>query len=493
MENRKTIKFYIALWLAKFSTKILKLLKRNATSFPGDLAIKICPNFLGILEKPKTIIGITGTNGKTTVSNMINDILTENGYDFVNNKYGSNIDRGITTTLINASDMHGRTKKELAVLEIDERSANKVYPYLTPKYLICTNIFRDSLMRNAHTEFIADILTKYIPKETIMIENADDIICSHIAENNKRIFFGIDRLDTDTTYFENITRDIRICPKCHAKLEYDYVRYHHIGKAHCPNCDYKTPDADYLVTNIDFKKFFDSITDGDVNAKSLMHDYIFNLDESSRSDAQNSYIEKQTFTSTAISHALKESGDFIVILSPEEMNQKLKELGKTKEQVELDYLNSKKDKLTPKEAAMKSHLEAIIKKNKEVLAIMEERTKDPSKRSNYGILEGLHNTKFGELYKVAQTPDEKLKILTKYSAHATKGMSPKEKAEFMGKMMDELCNDPENLEVVNKIFGMMAGFKEIRSHMARRTEGVMPEVNAANVDKYEDDQEALCF
>ena len=205
MENRKTIKFYIALWLAKFSTKILKLLKRNATSFPGDLAIKICPNFLGILEKPKTIIGITGTNGKTTVSNMINDILTENGYDFVNNKYGSNIDRGITTTLINASDMHGRTKKELAVLEIDERSANKVYPYLTPKYLICTNIFRDSLMRNAHTEFIADILTKYIPKETIMIENADDIICSHIAENNKRIFFGIDRLDTDTTYFENIT------------------------------------------------------------------------------------------------------------------------------------------------------------------------------------------------------------------------------------------------------------------------------------------------
>ena len=254
MENRKTIKFYIALWLAKFSTKILKLLKRNATSFPGDLAIKICPNFLGILEKPKTIIGITGTNGKTTVSNMINDILTENGYDFVNNKYGSNIDRGITTTLINASDMHGRTKKELAVLEIDERSANKVYPYLTPKYLICTNIFRDSLMRNAHTEFIADILTKYIPKETIMIENADDIICSHIAENNKRIFFGIDRLDTDTTYFENITRDIRICPKCYAKLEYDYVRYHHIGKAHCPNCDYKTPDADYLVTNIDFKK-----------------------------------------------------------------------------------------------------------------------------------------------------------------------------------------------------------------------------------------------
>ena len=253
MKNEKTIKFYVALWLAKLSTKVLKLLKRNATSFPGDLAIKICPNFLGILEKPEIIIGVTGTNGKTTVSNMINDILIDNGYDLVNNKYGSNIDRGITTTLINAANLHGKTDKRLAVLEIDERSANKVYPYLTPNYLICTNIFRDSLMRNAHTEFIADILNKYIPKETIMIENADDLICSHIAENNKKVYFGIDKLDTDTENFENRTRDIMVCPKCYSKLEYDYVRYHHIGKAHCPNCDYKTPDADYLATKLDLQ------------------------------------------------------------------------------------------------------------------------------------------------------------------------------------------------------------------------------------------------
>lgn len=251
MNNKKNIKFYVALWLAKLSSKVLKLLKRNATSFPGDLAIKICPNFLGILEKPETIIGVTGTNGKTTVSNMINDILIDNGYDPVNNKYGSNIDRGITTTLINAANLRGQTKKKLAVLEIDERSANKVYPYLTPNYLICTNIFRDSLMRNGHTEFIADILDKYIPKETIMVENADDIICSHIAEENKKIYFGIDKLETDTENFENKTRDIIVCPKCYSKLEYDYVRYHHIGKAHCPNCDYKTPEADYLATNID--------------------------------------------------------------------------------------------------------------------------------------------------------------------------------------------------------------------------------------------------
>ena len=254
MNKKKTLRFYITLWIAKLSSVALKILRRNATYFPGKIALTLCPEFMGIIEKPKTIIGVTGTNGKTTTCNMINSILEQNGFEFINNKYGSNIDGGIATTLIQGVNFLGKSKKDLAVLEIDERSSNKIFPYLTPTYLVCTNLFRDSLMRNAHTEFISEILNKYIPKETVMIENADDIICSHIAEGNKKIYFSIDKLETDTKECENITRDIRVCPKCLSKLEYEYVRYHHIGKAYCPNCDYKCPEnPDYRITNIDKK------------------------------------------------------------------------------------------------------------------------------------------------------------------------------------------------------------------------------------------------
>lgn len=278
MNNKKTFRFYIALWVAKCTSFILKVLKRNATYMPGKIALTICPNFLGMLEKPKTIVGVTGTNGKTTVCNMINDILTANKFDFINNKYGSNIDGGIATTLIQGSNGLGKAKKDLAVLEIDERSANKIYPYITPTYLVCTNLFRDSLMRNAHTEFISDILNKYIPKETIMIENADDLICSHIAEQNKKIYFSIAKLPTDLDHCENITRDIRVCPKCNNKIEYEYVRYHHIGKAHCTKCDFKTPDADYVLTDLDLENKKMTVKSGEKEETyDLISDNIINI------------------------------------------------------------------------------------------------------------------------------------------------------------------------------------------------------------------------
>lgn len=251
---KKNLKFYIVLYLAKLSRIALKIIGRDATYFPGKLAVTLCPDFLGRIDKPKTIIGVTGTNGKTTVCNMIEDCLKENGYEFIDNHLGSNINSGLASTLIEGASLLGKQKKDLAVFEIDERSAVKIYPYITPTYLVCTNLFRDSLKRNAHTEFISNILTNNIPKETKLILNGDDLIVSGLAPENERVYFGIDRLETDTDKCENIVRDITVCPKCDSKLEYDFVRYNHVGRVHCLNCDFASPKINYEVTNIDFEK-----------------------------------------------------------------------------------------------------------------------------------------------------------------------------------------------------------------------------------------------
>ena len=251
---KKNLKFFIVLYLSKLSRIALKLIGRDATYFPGKLAVTLCPDFLGRIDKPKTIIGVTGTNGKTTVCNMIEDCLKENGYEFIDNHLGSNINSGLASTLIEGASLLGKQKKDLAVFEIDLRIDLKIYQYVTPTYLVCTNLFRDSLKRNAHTEFISNILTNNIPKETKLILNGDDLIVSNLATNNERVYFGIDRLETDLDKCENIVRDITVCPKCDTKLEYDFVRYNHVGRAYCPKCDFASPKINYEITNINFDK-----------------------------------------------------------------------------------------------------------------------------------------------------------------------------------------------------------------------------------------------
>lgn len=245
---KRNLRFYFALFFAKGTALVLKLIGRKGTSMPGSWAIILCPDFLGRMPRPKTVIGITGSNGKTTVSNMVEDVLADHGYDFMCNRSGTNVATGIASSLIANSTLFGKPKKDLAVFELDERSSPHILPYIKPDILLCTNIFRDSYKRNAHMEFITDILNRYIPDGTRLVLNADDLLCAGLKPENDRAYYGIDKMDGETAECHNIVRDIAACPKCGAKLTWDFVRYHHIGRAHCEKCGYSSPDADYRIT-----------------------------------------------------------------------------------------------------------------------------------------------------------------------------------------------------------------------------------------------------
>lgn len=272
------MKFLLALWMAKLSIPALKITRHQGTDFPGNLAQRICPDFLRYVGRPKTIIAVTGTNGKTTVSNMLSDILESNGYRVMSNRAGANVVSGISTTFIRSCNLFGRIKKyDIAVLEVDERSSVRVYPYVKPDYVAITNLSRDSIMRNAHPDFIADILTRSIPATAKMILNADDLISCGVSPDNERVYFGIDKLDTDVTECINLINDMRICPKCLGKLEYEYLRYHHIGKAVCRDCGFHSPDSNYLARNVDFTSHTVTICEnGQDHAYPLITDNVIN-------------------------------------------------------------------------------------------------------------------------------------------------------------------------------------------------------------------------
>ncbi len=247
------MRYHITLLLAKTISFLMRLCGRRATHLPGSIAIRLCPDFLKHVGRPKTIIAVTGTNGKTTVCNLLIDALKENGYDLMSNSFGSNINAGVASALLHNCTIFGRVKKQLAVLEVDERSSLLIYPYIRPDYILCTNLLRDSIKRNAHVEFIQYIINSAMQDNAKLILNGDDILtCALGSEKQQKRFFGIARMpgdrDVPSPY---AVRDITCCPVCDAKLKYEFVRYNHIGKVYCENCGFRSPDCDYLVTKID--------------------------------------------------------------------------------------------------------------------------------------------------------------------------------------------------------------------------------------------------
>ncbi len=272
-----SLRFYFALWCAKLIKLLLVLIGRKGTYFSGKAAIKICPDFLGRIGKPGTIIGVTGTNGKTTVCNMITDLLEAGGADVLSNRLGSNIDAGVAAALIDGASLSGRCRKSVAVLEIDERSARLVYPYVKPDYIVCTNLFRDSMRRNAHPEYIASVLTEHIPAKSKLILNADDLISSAIAPGNERVYFGMERLECESEARENIVMDISSCPDCGRTLKFDFRRYHHIGRAGC-ECGFASPEPDYKAVSADFENMKMKVLErGEEREYSLISDTVFNI------------------------------------------------------------------------------------------------------------------------------------------------------------------------------------------------------------------------
>jgi len=241
-----------AVWLSKSAGTVLRWLGREGTHVPGRIALWVCPEILGIVERPDTVIVVTGTNGKTTTTNLLADALEALGMRVSSNRVGSNLRDGIVATLINGVTVGGKCRSDVAVLEMDERSALRVLPQLNPDIVVCTNLTRDSIKRNAHPEYIAWILSSAISPETTLVLNSDDLIAASLGnDSNRRVFFGVDPTGDEPRKPSGSAVDVAICPRCDNLLEWDFWRFNHIGRVRCPACGFTSPKADTHVSPVD--------------------------------------------------------------------------------------------------------------------------------------------------------------------------------------------------------------------------------------------------
>ena len=166
-------RFIFAFILCKTSIVGLRMLGRRASHTPGRIALHFCPDYIKYLSKPDHIICVTGTNGKSTVCNLLEDSLRNSGYRVLDNKFGSNTANGIASALTKGVTLFNKTKFDDCILEVDERSSPRIYKYVHPDYLVVVDLFRDSIKRNAHPDFISDVISSSVPDDTTLVLNSD--------------------------------------------------------------------------------------------------------------------------------------------------------------------------------------------------------------------------------------------------------------------------------------------------------------------------------
>jgi lipid II isoglutaminyl synthase (glutamine-hydrolysing) len=239
------LKLTLIIFLSKLIKRAINLVPSlGGTALPGLIALKLGKNILKNLVAKNNLnsIIITGTNGKTTTSRLVAQILTKANIPFFQNRSGSNLIRGITSSLLAQVSAKGKLPSNLAIFEVDEAVVPQLSKILDPKIILFNNLFRDQLDRYGE---IDTILTKWqetlkhLNPKTTVIYNCDDPSLEYLTKGYKnKVSFGLSESFSKTKTLSS-SADAIFCLSCHKKLNFSHIFTSHLGHYSCPSCNFK--------------------------------------------------------------------------------------------------------------------------------------------------------------------------------------------------------------------------------------------------------------
>src|SRR5918997_3317099 len=245
-----------AILAARAAQAASRTLKRGGgTTYPGVVARRVDPKVLTKLScrLAHGSAAITGTNGKTTTTRMVSDILRSAGLRAVNNSTGANLVTGVTAALVSDSSILGKPRSEVGLFEVDEASVPKVAAEAELSLLAVLNLFRDRLDRYGELAYTGKVIASAfpdLPPGGRVVLNADDPLVASLGRFAETpVFFGVDEPSLDTGTLQHIA-DSKDCPACGTALRYDAVYFGHVGEYRCPNCSFARPEPQYRATGI---------------------------------------------------------------------------------------------------------------------------------------------------------------------------------------------------------------------------------------------------
>ena len=238
-----------SVWAAKAAANASRALRRGGgTAASGLVGLWLNPSLIQELASQlgQGCVVVTGTNGKTTTSLLISETARAAGLLPLANASGSNLTRGIASSLANSVDIDGgldEAERTLGVFEVDEATLTLALPDLGPRVAVFTNLFRDQLDRFGEVDSVAsrwrDVLAK-APNELRLVLNADDPSVAMLGEDRENItYFGVEDRQLHSGAPEHAS-DALFC-RCGGRLEYAVAFYGHVGHWSCPACGRKRP------------------------------------------------------------------------------------------------------------------------------------------------------------------------------------------------------------------------------------------------------------
>lgn len=242
----------LGVWVSKVVTLALKAMGRRATSLPGLVALRFDEMLpVSLMKQIKVCVLVTGTNGKTTTTELLHSLLSTQDEPWLINRGGANLLQGIVVPLLRETDWRGRLRVTRVVFEVDEATMPVVVMSTRPRMIVLTNVLRDQLDRYGEIDYTVAMLQSALMNPAItLVTNADDPLCTAIAGKRKNaVFFGFTpggQGDAASTSSQGApVRDGAFCLRCGALLQYDRFFYGQMGVYHCSSCEFARPEPRY--------------------------------------------------------------------------------------------------------------------------------------------------------------------------------------------------------------------------------------------------------
>lgn len=268
------MKKFAAINVAKVARKLSIMAGKRGTDLPGQIARKIDSDILRKLSaQVDEVVFISGTNGKTTTSNLIGHTLKTNGIRIIHNTEGANMAAGITSSFI----VQSSKDTKLAIIEIDEGSIPRVLNEMTPTKMVFTNFFRDQMDRFGEIDILVDRIADNIKGKGIeLILNADDPFVSRLKiASDDVVYYGMK--SHAHTFEESTMIESKYCPNCGKMLIYDWIHYNQIGHYHC-SCGFKREQPKYEVESLNENPFLNPVINGYIFNMQIAGDFnVFNI------------------------------------------------------------------------------------------------------------------------------------------------------------------------------------------------------------------------